>query len=220
MFAATICAILFSRFLFADWVKESEDEILDTLGIITMLFGFLFRIAARGHKAQVSGEGKNLIIDGPYRLIRNPMFFGTFLIGAGIVMVIFKWWVFLVFIAVFLAVYIPQVEKESSHLLGRFGDEYRKYCRETPLFFPNIIHLLLGGRRRYLFFRWGWIKREWPSLVSVFTVVLLIETWKDTRLFGAQEFPKELLESFATILIGSLVISLLFYEKENIPRAK
>lgn len=85
--------ILFSKFLFPHWKKEILDEFLDAIGISLVLFGFLFRIAARGYKADGSPEGKKLITNGLYGLMRNPMYVGTLLIGLGINLVLFEWWV-------------------------------------------------------------------------------------------------------------------------------
>lgn len=83
IFLATLATISLSKFVFPHWKKEPWDEFLDVVGIGLVLFGFLFRITARGYKQEKSYNGKLLVKDGPYAMVRNPMYFGTFMIGTG-----------------------------------------------------------------------------------------------------------------------------------------
>lgn len=213
IFLAVVASILLSKFLFPCWKKETLDEFLDAIGLGIVLFGFLFRIAARGYKAEVSANGKYLITDGLYGLMRHPMYFGTLLIGLGIVLILFKWWAFFLFLPIFLLIYIPQIQQEENQLYRRFGDEYKTYCKRTPKYFPNIYSLFKVDLQDYLFFKWVWIKREIPSLIGVIGIIIAIETREDVRLFGYSEYTKELLELALTI--GIFVIIFLFYKKED-----
>lgn len=211
IFLAVTLTILLSKFLFPRWKQQALDEFLDALGIGLVLFGFLFRIAARGYKAEVSNEGKTLIKDGLYALMRHPMYFGTLLIGAGIVLVLFQWWVFLLFLIVFLLIYIPQINREETTLHRRFGEEYKNYCKRTPLYFPNISVLFKADLREYLFLKWSWIKKELPSCIGVTGLIIAIEAREDVRSFGYSEYAKELLE-LSFIVIFFIIIFSLFYE--------
>lgn len=215
IFMVVIASILLSKFLFPHWKKEILDEFLDALGIGIVLFGLLFRIAARGYKAEVSPDGKYLITDGLYSLMRHPMYFGTLLIGLGIVLVLFKWWVFFLFLPIFLLIYIPQIQQEENQLYRRFGNEYKTYCKRIPKYFPNIYSLFKIDLRDYLFFKRVWIKREIPSLMGVIGIVIAIETWEDVKQFGYSEYTKELLE-FSLIIAIFVIIFILFYKKENL----
>ena len=214
IFLAIIISILLSKFLFPHWKKEALDEFLDALGVGIVLFGFLFRIAARGYKAEVSPDGKKLIIDGLYGLMRNPMYFGTLLIGLGINLLLFKWWISLLFFIIFLIIYVHQIRKEENDLYRRFGEEFKNYCKITPRYFPKIFNVNL---RDYLFFKRSWIKKELSSLIGVIVVIIAIEIWEDVRLFGYNEFRKELLE-LSLIIIYFVSIFSVFYEKKDTTR--
>jgi protein-S-isoprenylcysteine O-methyltransferase Ste14 len=207
-------SILLSKFLFPHWKKEALDEFLDALGIGIVLFGFLFRIAARGYKAEMAPFGKRLIRGGLYGLVRHPMYFGTLLIGLGIVLVLFKWWVFLLFFLTFLLIYIPQIHREEDKLYKRFGNEYQNYRERTPKYFPDIFGLFKIDLWDYLFFKWSWLKKEIPSLILVTGGIIAIEIWEDIRLFGHEEFIKELLE-LSLIIAFFVIISFSFYKKEG-----
>jgi protein-S-isoprenylcysteine O-methyltransferase Ste14 len=206
--------IFLSKFLFPHWKQEPLDEFLDALGIILVLLAFFIRISARGFKAEKSNKGECLIKDGPYSLMRNPMYFGTLLIGLGIVLVLFQWWAFLLFLIVFLLIYIPQIKVEEKVLSKQFGDKYKDYCKGTPKYFPNISVIFKADPRDYLFLKWKWIKKELFSLIAVVGCIIAIEAWEDVKMFGYMEFIKEPLE-LALIIAVFVIVIILFNKKEE-----
>ncbi len=218
VFLAVTLAVFLPKFLFPRQQKESLDGILDALGMILVLFGFLFRIAARGYKSEKSHDGRCLITDGPYAVIRNPMYFGTLIIGTGIIMIIFEWWTIFIFGLIFLLIYVPQVNKEQRELSIRFTDEYRKYCEKLPKYFPKPSYLFKRDIRDYLFLKWGWIKKELPSLISVICAVIALEAWEDMRRSGYKYFFKEALE-LSLAVVSFITISILVYRKGNISKS-
>jgi protein-S-isoprenylcysteine O-methyltransferase Ste14 len=211
----TAVIILFINVLFPQWQREAPDEFLDALGMSLVLFGFLIRIAARGHKSEKSGEGTKLVTDGLYGLFRHPMYFGTLLIGIGIIIVLFKWWILLLFLIAFLFIYIPLIRREENKLLACFGEAYRNYCRTTAQWSYDILKLFKINSRDHLFFKWSWIKKELPSLIATIVAITAIEVWEDVRLFGYIEVKKELLE-FLLIIVIFVLSSTLFYKKEYV----
>ncbi len=219
VFSAIIITFFLSKYLFPNWETETPDKILDILGFAVILLGFLFRIVARGYKQDNSSGGKRLIKDGPYELMRNPMYFGTLLIGLGVTLVVFQWWVFLLFITVFFLIYFSQVKSEESLLSSRFGKEYEDYRKSTPRYFPNP-WVIIKRSRQCIFFKWPWIKKELVSLAGIVSLVIFAEVWQDARLFGRQEYWKETIESIGTVIVAITIIILLFHEKENSRRTK
>ena len=214
IFLATLLAILLSKNIYPSWEKEPLDEFLDMLGLVMVLFGFLFRIAARGYKEDKSCASKSLVKDGPYGLVRNPMYFGTFMIGTGIIFILFAFWVFPLFMIIFLALYIPQIKKEEKELFKRFGEGYKDYCKITPKYFPRIQDFL--NIRNYISLRLSWIKKELVSVILVIVIVFAIEVWKDVRLFGFKEFLKEPFE-LLLIILSFIILVTLFIKKEDYP---
>lgn len=210
---AVVLTISLPKFIFPYWKEEFLDEFLDVLGVSLVLFGFLFRIIARGYKEEKSSGGKNLVKDGPYYLIRNPMYFGTLLVGAGIVIALFKLWILLLFTIIYFSIYIPQVKKEEGLLSRRFGREYEDYCKTTPRYFPKIRYLLnLQGD---ISLKISWIKKEFFTFLAVITIILAVEIWEDVRLFGYIEFFKEILELLLVVLSFFMIITL-FVKKKKI----
>jgi protein-S-isoprenylcysteine O-methyltransferase Ste14 len=206
IFLAVLITVLLSKLFFPQWRQEPNDELVDGVGIALVLFGFLFRISARGYKKEMSANSFALVKDGPYAMVRNPMYFGTFLIGTGIIAVLFKAWLFLLFAGIFLAIYIPQIKKEEAVLLKSFGQEYKEYCKITPKYFPGFYHWL--NIRDYIILKYSWIKQELSSMAAVILVIIAIEVWEDVRLFGRQEFLKESVELVFIILSFALLVVL------------
>lgn len=78
-----------------------------------------------------------LIVEGPYRLIRHPMY--TILWGFGLSLSLVTSNVLIVFLAliIVLPLYSIAIEEEKM-MLERFGGEYREYMERTGRFFPRL----------------------------------------------------------------------------------
>jgi protein-S-isoprenylcysteine O-methyltransferase Ste14 len=122
------------------------DNILDFFGFLVILKGTLLRMAARGHKKAYSILGGQLVTTGPYAVVRNPMYLGSFLMGAGFVLMLWPWWSLPLFALLFYLRFNRQIIKEESHLSGLFGGEFAAYCQRTPRLFPSAPYLLPAGR--------------------------------------------------------------------------
>lgn len=214
IFLVIISLLLFSKFIIPDWQNEPFEEFFDILGILLVLFGFLLRILARGYKEEMSDAGHTLVDGGPYSLMRNPMYFGTLLIGTGVIAVLFRLWTLPLFLIIYIAIYIPQVNREEKILLSRFGDAYKSFCAVSPKYFPNIPRLL-HFRKHASMLRWSWFKKESGPMIATITVIFLIETWQDMELFGFGVFLEEFFEFLLVLLTFFAVISILAHGKHD-----
>jgi hypothetical protein len=50
-----------------------------------------------------------------------------------------RWWLGLLFAALFLGIYLPVMRVEATTLAELFGEDYNVYARAVPLFFPRLI---------------------------------------------------------------------------------
>ncbi len=103
------------------------------IGGIVAILGLLVRAWASGHIRKNSV----LTTSGPYAYSRNPLYFGSFLLGLGFTIASGRWVLALLFAALFLGIYLPVMRVESATLFEIFGENYRRYEREVPLFFPR-----------------------------------------------------------------------------------
>ena len=107
------------------------DDALDFLGFIVLLSGILLRMAARGHKKAHSKKSQALVTSGPYMLVRNPMYLGSFLMGAGFILIVWPWWSLPLFAVLFYIRFKKQVVKEEEFLEELTGRRYKAYCNTS-----------------------------------------------------------------------------------------
>ncbi len=114
---------------FAWLSRPSSSSIL--LGVPVSVLGFVLRGWAAGHLA----KDRRLASSGPYSYIRNPLYAGTLVAAAGIVIASRDLWLAILFAAVFLVVYLPAVELEEQHLREIFSG-YPAYAARVRRFLP------------------------------------------------------------------------------------
>ncbi len=117
------------------------DDVLDFVGFIVLLSGILLRMSARGHKKAHSQKSEKLVLTGPYTLVRNPMYLGSFLMGAGFILMVWPWWSLPLFAGLFYARFKKEVVKEEKYLKKLAKEEYTAYCEKVPRIFPSIKQL-------------------------------------------------------------------------------
>src|SRR5262245_28275520 len=61
---------------------------------------------------------------GPYAFTRNPLYFGSFLLGLGFTIASGRWWLALMFALLFIGIYLPVMSVEAGMLGQLFGDDF------------------------------------------------------------------------------------------------
>ena len=83
-------------------------------------------------------EGHELIQDGPYRLVRNPIYTGMFGMFLATGLIAARWIPFAIATVVFLAGTYIRIRSEERLLRQAFGPEFDAYARKVPAFLPGI----------------------------------------------------------------------------------
>ncbi len=86
---------------------------------------------AFGH--EVAPRTQHLMVEGPYKLNRNPMLTGTLIYLVGAAVWLWSWQACAVFVA-FFAIMMVQVLSEEKRLRRDFGEEYEEYSRHSRRF--------------------------------------------------------------------------------------
>ncbi len=108
----------------------------DIVGFIFIVLAGVGRIWAA---AYISGfKSGKVIKDGPYSMMRNPLYFFSFLGFAGIGLVFGSITLSILLIAIFLITHWGTILSEEQKLRGIFGKEYDEYFDTTPRFFPKF----------------------------------------------------------------------------------
>lgn len=103
------------------------------LGAIVLVPGLMIRALASGHVR----KNEALATSGPYAYTRNPLYLGSLLIGVGFAVAARSWWVGVVLVVMFFAIYLPVIRDEEAFLRQRFP-EFEEYARRVPRMLPRI----------------------------------------------------------------------------------
>jgi protein-S-isoprenylcysteine O-methyltransferase Ste14 len=119
---------------FAGWLFKHRD--LPTFLVSTYE---TMRKAARGESRDlVTVRTEPLILQGPHRHVRHPIYFA-------VVVELLGWWFLLDYTLILLLAFffflwftLVVVRFEESELRAIFGEDYTRYARKVPLIFPSL----------------------------------------------------------------------------------
>jgi protein-S-isoprenylcysteine O-methyltransferase Ste14 len=156
------------------FAQPSEQSLWIGAGIA--FCGLLIRAWASGHIM----KNDRLATAGPYAHTRNPLYFGSFLIGCGFAAAA-HWSVVLAVAAFFALIYVPTMQRERANIAGRFPAEYAEYSAHVPAFFPRLAPWRPGlgdadGFSRSLYMKHG----EWKAALGFVGAFV----WLSLRLRG------------------------------------
>jgi protein-S-isoprenylcysteine O-methyltransferase Ste14 len=117
-----------------------EGHLVDTLlggaGLVLLL------VAAGGRAwaaLYIAGrKDRELVTQGPYSLVRNPLYFFSFLGFVGVGLAFESLLLGVLMGGIFAVGHWPEVRREEERLAGLFGEAYEAYRRRVPAFLPRI----------------------------------------------------------------------------------
>jgi len=80
---------------------------------------------------------KRLVVQGPYRFVRNPMISGVLFLILGEGLMFGSWPVLAYFILFLVANHVFFIRVEEPRLIDRFGRDYREYMKHVPRWIPR-----------------------------------------------------------------------------------
>jgi len=135
-------------------------------GLPVSVLGLWLRGWAAGHLA----KNERLTTSGPYAWVRNPLYVGTLLTAAGLVIASRRASLAVLFTAVFLLVYLPVIELEEQYLRQLFV-AFDDYAERVPMLVPR-------GRSRTESIRFQWRlylhNREYQALAAFLAGVAVL----------------------------------------------
>jgi protein-S-isoprenylcysteine O-methyltransferase Ste14 len=166
-------AFIATAFVNFDWPFKSYllHEYVEFTSLGISVIGLLIRVATVGHTpARTSGRNTKgqiaaqLNTSGMYSMLRHPLYLGNYLIGLGISLVLFVWWLPVIYSLMFWLYYERIMFAEEAFLSQQFGDEFQKWAANTPAFIPRI----RNWRRPKLEFSWpNALRREYTGFMVV-----------------------------------------------------
>jgi protein-S-isoprenylcysteine O-methyltransferase Ste14 len=83
-------------------------------------------------------DGHELITQGPYGIVRNPIYLGMFGLLLATGLAVSRWQALLAGIPLFLIGNQLRIRSEEKLLREAFGEKFAEYARRVPAFFPRI----------------------------------------------------------------------------------
>lgn len=132
------------------WLASPTPRSL-AVGMGLALVGQVWRVWAAGH----IDKGREVTKSGPYRLVRHPLYAGSFVMGLGFAIASWSAIVALLVLVYLVVSLTAAVRTEEADLRARFGSEYDRYQRGEAV----------DVTRR---FRWAraWANREYRSVAG------------------------------------------------------
>jgi protein-S-isoprenylcysteine O-methyltransferase Ste14 len=136
------------------------------LGAILVIPGLLVRALASGHVR----KNEALAISGPYAHTRNPLYLGSLMMGLGFALAGRSWWVGVVLVVMFFAIYIPVIRDEEAFLRRTFP-EFDEYAKRVPRMFPRLAPSPGGDNSGAFSFELYWKHREYNALLGALAML-------------------------------------------------
>ncbi len=90
-----------------------------------------------GRGAEEQNIPQKLVVQGPYRYVRNPLYATDMTLMLGTALLTQNWGLALL-LAAYIAQLIMQLRLEERELRARFGPSYVRYCQLVPRFIPRL----------------------------------------------------------------------------------
>ncbi|HTW58900.1 MAG TPA: isoprenylcysteine carboxylmethyltransferase family protein [Terriglobales bacterium] len=141
------------------------------LGAVLIVPGLLIRALASGYVQ----KNEALATSGPYAYTRNPLYLGSLLMGIGFAVASRSWWVGVVLVVMFFAIYMPVIRGEEEFLRGKFP-EFEEYARRVPRMLPRVRpgivpHHSAPGAGGGFSFDLYWKHREYNALLGALAML-------------------------------------------------
>ena len=118
--------------------------VLEIIGLLMYATGYFLMAGALvmlGRNYQLGGSAPRsedkVVVDGPYRLVRHPMYTAALGISFGLVCLIQSWALFCVF-CVYLVLIFLLIPVEEDGLQQAYGDSYVSYQQRTRKLIPLV----------------------------------------------------------------------------------
>lgn len=157
---------------------ESRAPWVIAIGVALVALGQGVRLWAVRHIGTISRTRSNrygpLISDGPYALVRNPLYIGNLFLWIGFVVWSGLLWMVPVAVVIFFLEYVAITGFEAALLTEKYPVDYARYAAAVPAWIPKLANLpeALASRGahpwRDVFFS------ERGTLIAVFVMTVLL----------------------------------------------
>jgi protein-S-isoprenylcysteine O-methyltransferase Ste14 len=172
-----ISGILFGAMIVADFLGGRKPHDVFNLADPVSVIGVVLVAAGLGLRSWAAGvlhKNSELTTTGPYGLLRNPLYAGSFLMMFGFCTLIGDPINFLLVLGPVLAIYVVKVRQEERQLSGRFPQAWAEYAKGTPRFLPRPRRV---GLAEWQFSQWVH-HREYQAFAATIAALAALKIWQ------------------------------------------
>tara|TARA_B100001250_G_C19727618_1_gene756856 strand:- start:367 stop:1095 length:729 start_codon:yes stop_codon:yes gene_type:complete len=188
-----------------------ELDLIQYMAVTIALTGLLLRYITIGTSpAGTSGKNRNkqvadkLNTKGIYSIVRNPLYLGNYLIWVGISIYSTSYIFTLITSIFFFFQYERIILTEEQFLAKKYGDRYREFLENTPLFLPNFFKYQ-KSKNRFSFK--SIIRQEYSSTLSTICAFIYIDVLMN--ILFSNLLHDLLIEKYIKILCVSIIVTLI-----------
>ena len=121
--------------------------------VLSLVLGWMPILVFRRRAGVQKGEGyihTTVLVDsGIYAVVRHPQYLSMMLLALALILISQHWLVALIGVVAMVSVYLAMRE-EDGRLIGKFGDDYKRYMRDVPRanFVVGLVRLARRGARQ------------------------------------------------------------------------
>ncbi len=115
-------------------ITALPDDLVLMLGTPFIVAGTALRLFASGFIT----KNRELATDGPYAIVRHPLYTGNIAIVCGFAVASGQWWTIVIALAFFWFYYPTAIEYEDRKLHNLFGDRWLKWAGDVPALMPTF----------------------------------------------------------------------------------
>jgi protein-S-isoprenylcysteine O-methyltransferase Ste14 len=151
-------------------------------GMVLVVGGELMRFWAVRHigtisRTRTSTRQGPLITSGPFRLVRNPLYLGNWMIWTGLVLASRLVWMLPIAWAVFALQYGTMVIWEEARLRSMFGRQYDRYALDVPRWLPVPANDLAPLQPRHPWRAVAFSERGTVAAITLVASLLAVKTF-------------------------------------------
>lgn len=139
----------------------------------------LVGLAIRTWSAGTLNKSREITQVGPYALVRNPLYIGSFMMMIAFCLLCNDWLTLAFVVGPMSFLYWLQVQSEEQKLSDIFVSQWDCYAKKTPRFIPtNFSRAAFSGWSTFEWFR----NREYRAIAASLIGLLCIVVWRWARL--------------------------------------
>lgn len=172
--SAIVFAVLVGRNVIVGFKPHDLANIRDPYGVAGGLL-VIVGLALRSWAAGILHKDRELTTTGPYCVIRNPLYVGSFLMMFGFCAILADPKNLLFILGPVLLLYVVKVRQEERQLAKKFPEKWLTYFHQTPRFIPRFARVDTKADWRAA----QWMRsREYRALGATIIGLAAIKMWQ------------------------------------------